>query len=167
MGSLGTCCHILPIKFSSCLPSQFVDSGPDEELLVWLTPGRMPTLKCSYHPWWNLAPLYNILLLLLALQTALSHPTQGFQALRHEPMAHGEKYLSLQNKVHLFKVSEGKDELIHVPVLIIYQILHIWHFLINLISFDIGFTPSCSQKFPTAMEWKSQWTFILFATVYS
>lgn len=54
--------------------------------------------------------------------------------------------MSLSRKQSAFiesiKVSEDKDALIqHVPVLLIYQFWHIWHFLINLTSSDIGFSP--------------------------
>lgn len=170
MGSLGTCCHILPIKNSSCLPSCFVG--------VLARGGA----SCVTHSRKDAHPEV-LISTLMKLGSSSPHPastacspncsiTSRTRFPGSETQTSMWRKMSLSPKQSAFikfiEVSEGKDALIqHTLMLLIYQVLHILHFLINLTSFDIGFSPSCSQKFPTVMGWKSQWTSILFAIVYS
>lgn len=86
MVSLGKCCHILPINYSLCFSSWVCGTLGQKKSLL-----RDPHQE-GWPPWSThiilaetLLPFATSSFYSLFLQTAVSHPKQGFQALRHKP----------------------------------------------------------------------------------
>lgn len=151
MGSLGTCCHILPIKHSSCLPSCFVG------LLARGGASCMTHIRKDAHP-------EVLISALMKFGSSSPHPasiacspncsiTSRTRFPSSETQTSMWRKMSLSPKQSAFikfiEVSEGKDALIqHALMLLIYQVLHILRFWLIRLLLTLAFHLCVHIYFP-------------------